>query len=165
MIYSREALRRLCEQEAAPPVQPSLLEQIPAEAPMDAATITVWNGQRWVAFAKWRATAPVVAEAAGPKGCAQIPADAACVVGDCGDTRVWLVRDGQRWLMYVGSRWSGRRRDFASPYLDHAIRTAEQWYGAPPKGWRAEKGCDEEGVHEAASVSPQGADHAEAVRE
>jgi hypothetical protein len=60
------------------------------------------------------------------------------VVGDC-TLRVWLVRDGDRWQMFVSSRGpAGRRRDFASPYLEHTIRTAETWYGAPASGWRAE---------------------------
>jgi hypothetical protein len=41
--------------------------------------------------------------------------------------------------MFAGSRGaSGRRKDFASPYLEHAMRTAELWYGMPAEGWRAE---------------------------
>src|ERR1039458_8327916 len=40
---------------------PALLEQIPPDAPMDAATLTVWNGERWVAYDRWLATAPIVA--------------------------------------------------------------------------------------------------------
>ena len=64
-VYGREALRRLREQQAAaqePEGQPSLLEQIPPDAPMDDATLTVWNSERWVAFDKWLATAPLVLE-------------------------------------------------------------------------------------------------------
>jgi hypothetical protein len=73
-----------------------------------------------------------------------IPAGADCVAAYCGGTRVWLVRDGERWLMYTGSRKAaGRRRDFASPFLAHAMRTAEEWYGAPDGGWRAEKKSNE----------------------
>lgn len=64
-VYGREALRRLREQQAAaeePERQVSLLEQIPADAPMDDATLTVWNGKRFVAYDKWLATAPLVVE-------------------------------------------------------------------------------------------------------
>ena len=68
-----------------------------------------------------------------------VPTDAVCVSADCGGTRVWLVRDGNRWLMFAGSRAAGgRRKDFASPFLEHAMRTAEFWYGASRTGWRAE---------------------------
>ena len=156
-MYGREALRILREKQANPQQghQPSLLDQIPADAPMDDATVTVWNGQRFVAYEKWLATAPIVREAM-PEDKSAIPADAECVVGECGGIKIWLVKDGQRWLMYAGARKaSGRRRDFASPFLAHAIRTAEQWYGAP-RGWRAEKGRDgSAGTSEAADLSPQ----------
>ena len=53
LAYGREALRRLREQQEAAvrePMQPSLLEQIPPDAPMDDATLTVWNGERFVAY-------------------------------------------------------------------------------------------------------------------
>ena len=74
----------------------------------------------------------------------QIPPEAVCVTATCGGTRVWLVRDRDRWLMFAGSRTaSGRRKDFASPFLEHAMRTAEFWYGAPANGWRAEEGTKE----------------------
>jgi hypothetical protein len=57
---------------------------------------------------------------------------------------VWLVRDRDRWLMFAGSRAAGgRRKDFASPFLEHAMRTAEFWYGVPATGWRAEEGTKE----------------------
>jgi hypothetical protein len=140
-VYGREALRRLRAQQAAdqePERQPSLLEQIPADAPMDDATLTVWDGNRFVAYDKWLATAPVAIEARPGSEAPGAPADASCVAGDCSGTRVWLVRDGDRWLMFAGSRSArGRRRDFASPFLAHAMRTAEQWYGAPADGWHA----------------------------
>jgi hypothetical protein len=58
-------LRKLREQQAAarePERQPSLLEQIPVDAPMDDATITVWNGERFVAYDKWLAHRPVATE-------------------------------------------------------------------------------------------------------
>jgi len=131
--YSLEALRRYREERKAPKREPSILEQVPPDAPADDAVLTVWNGERFVAWEKWLATAPVVIEdrAAGPV----IPADAECVSAACGGTRVWLARDGDRWLMFAGSRKS-RRKDFASPFLEHAIRTAEAWYGAPAAGWQ-----------------------------
>jgi hypothetical protein len=55
-----------------------------------------------------------------------------------------LMKDGERWLMFTrpGSAWR-RRKDFASPFLEHAVRTAEQWYGAPAEGWRLDKRTDE----------------------
>jgi hypothetical protein len=54
----------------------------------------------------------------------------------CGSTRVWLVRDGERWEMYAGSRKTrGRRTDFASPFLRHSMEVAEDWYGKTSAGW------------------------------
>jgi hypothetical protein len=157
-VYGREDLRRLREMQAKPPEpedQRLLLEQIPPDAPMDDATITVWNGERFVAYDAWRATAPIEREETPEQNQQRIPADATCVAGECGGTRIWLVKDGERWLMYVGSRKAGgRRRDFASPYLEHAIRTAEQWYGAAGGGWRAEKGSDGR-ARQAADLPPQ----------
>ncbi len=68
MIYGREALRKFREErEQAKERQATLLEQIPADAPMDDATITVWNGQRWVAWDKWLATAPLIVEEKQPE--------------------------------------------------------------------------------------------------
>ena len=157
MIYGSEAARQFRERQAQvamePERQPSLLAQIRADAPMDDATLTVWNGARFVAYEKWLATAPIVREANRPAtGAAAIPAHTTCVAGVCGGTPVWLVKDGDRWLMHAGSRTGGgRRRDFASPFLGHAIRTAEQWYGGPG-GWRAEA---RDGKTKAADLSPQ----------
>ena len=66
MIYGREALQQFREQRAnagqEPERQASILVQIPADAPMDDATITVWNGERFVAWEKWLATAPIITE-------------------------------------------------------------------------------------------------------
>lgn len=143
-IYGLEALRRLRDRQeaqannAAPPL--SLLEEIPPDAPMDDAVLTVWNGERFIAWDRWRATAPIeVEEPEQPV----IPAGADCISADCGGTRVWLVRNGERWLMFVGGRRAGnRRKDFASPFMEHAIRTAEAWYGAPAGGWRREEKRD-----------------------
>ena len=144
--YGLEALRRLRERQQARATgldrQPPLLEQIPPDAPMDDALITVWDGERFIAWEKWLATAPVeVGELALEE--AVIPARASCMIADCGGTRVWLVRDGERWSMFVGGRRAGNRRmDFASPFLEHAIRTAEAWYGTPAGGWRREETRD-----------------------
>ncbi len=63
MIYGRAALRQYREQEQAAEKQQvcdgDFLSQIPADAPMDDATLTVWNGRRFVAWNKWLANAPV----------------------------------------------------------------------------------------------------------
>jgi len=62
-IYGREALRRLRERQAREPAgQASLLEDISPDARMEDATLTVWNGVRFVAFDKWLATAPLIVE-------------------------------------------------------------------------------------------------------
>jgi hypothetical protein len=142
-VYGLEALRRLRDQQesgvSSLGPQPSLLEQVPPDAPMDDAVITVWNGERFVAYQQWLATAPLAAaesEAVNPT----IPTEAGCVAANCGGTRIWLARDGDRWLMFVGTRKAGgRRKDFASPFLAHAMRTAEEWYGAAADGWREEE--------------------------
>ena len=138
MSYGLEALRKFRETQEGRGLSPdrpgSVLAEIRPDAPADAATITVWNGERFVAYDRWLARAPIVREEmVGPPGAAS------SVGADCCGTHVWLVRDGERWLMFVGSRRNaGRRRDFASPFLDHAIRTAEQWYGAAGAGWQVE---------------------------
>jgi hypothetical protein len=155
-MYGREALRVLREKQAVPQEdrKSSLFDQISPDAPMDDATLTVWNGDRFVAYDRWLATAPIVREKKQQDAKPAIPGDATCVAGECGGTKVWLVKDGERWLLFVGSRKpNGRRRDFATPYVEHAIRTAEQWYGTAGGGWRAEKGRD--GRAEAADLYPK----------
>ena len=144
VVYGREALRQFREHRAqlarAPERQPLLLEDLPPDVPMDGATITVWNSERFIALNKWLAAAPLTIDKRPENSPSRIPTDTACVVGACGGTQVWLVRDGERWTMFAGSRTaSGRRRDFASPYLAHAIRTAEFWFGVPATGWCAER--------------------------
>jgi hypothetical protein len=142
-FYSRAAMREARrEREAGNPGTPRLvtLADVPADAPYDdaEAVLHVWVDDNFVPYAKWLASSPISVESVAAEN-TPIPADATCVAGVCGGTRVWLVRDGDRWLMFAGSRnASGRRRDFASPFLGHAIRTAEFWYGAPVNGWRAE---------------------------
>jgi hypothetical protein len=134
--YSLEAWRtfqerRDLEVETSSPATPA---NIPADAEMDEGIVLgCWNGERFVSWKKWRATTPVERDAADKP---PISPDAQCVTATCGHTRVWLVRDGDRWLMFAGTR-SSRRKDFASPFLNHAQRTAEAWYGAPEKGWLA----------------------------
>jgi hypothetical protein len=145
-IYGSDALRRMRAQQeariAAPECQPSLLEQVSPDAPMDDATLTVWNGERFVAYDSWLATAPIQCDEAPAKP--EYPTDADRIVSECGSTRIRLMKDGERWLMFTrpGSAWR-RRKDFASPFLEHAVRTAEQWYGAPAEGWRLDKRTDE----------------------
>jgi hypothetical protein len=147
-IYGSDALRRLREQQdahiVAPDCQPSLLDQIPPDAPMGDATVTVWNGERFVAYDSWLATAPILCDQEPAKP--EYPTDASCLVAEYGSTRIRLVKDGERWLMFTrpGRAWR-RRKDFASPFLEHAVRTAEQWYGAPAAGWRVEEQTGETG--------------------
>lgn len=158
--YSREALRRLRERQTRvaqePEDRPSALEQIPPDAPMDDATITVWNGERFVAWEKWLAAAPI--ECVGePEVRPLSPTVATCITALCGGTHVSLVRDGERWLMFVGGRRAGnRRRDFASPFMEHAIRTAEAWYGTPAAGWQVEERRDGRQADEPRQSKPGG---------
>jgi hypothetical protein len=46
-----------------------------------------------------------------------------------------------RWSLWFthGAAWR-KRKDFATPYLDHARRTAEHWYGPLLDSWHAPKG-------------------------
>lgn len=54
-----------------------------------------------------------------------------------GGIHVAIRRQGNsRWLMWVERHGIERRRkDFASPYLDHARRSAEHFYGIPAGVW------------------------------
>jgi hypothetical protein len=46
------------------------------------------------------------------------------------------LEQGGRWLMWVVREGVvERRKDFASPYAEHAKRTAEQWFGALLTSW------------------------------
>ncbi len=55
------------------------------------------------------------------------------------------IRQGgpHRWFLWYtcGAFWR-RRKDFATPSLDHGRRTAEFWYGPPLDGWRAPEGAE-----------------------
>jgi len=136
--YSLAAWRKYREEQEQPKQESpagSTLADIPADAEMDAGiVIGFWNGERFVSWKKWLATASIIREDSTPA----LPEGARLVTAVCGHTRVWLARDGDRWLMYAGSR-QARRKDFASPYLAHAQRTAEAWYGPAVNGWQVER--------------------------
>jgi hypothetical protein len=136
-VYSLAAWRKYREEREHPKQeQPSqgTLADVPADAEMDEGiVIGFWNGEQFVSWQKWVATTPLLQTESAPA----LPEDARLVTAVCGQTRVWLARDGDRWLMYAGSRHS-RRRDFASPYLAHAVRTAEAWYGPAASGWQVD---------------------------
>jgi hypothetical protein len=66
------------------------------------------------------------------------PGPSACIAQFAGDVLVELRRESSsRWLRWEtkGGRRT-RRTDFASPYLDHAKRTAAHWYGEPVGDWQ-----------------------------
>jgi hypothetical protein len=67
------------------------------------------------------------------------PEPVACIADFSAGIQVELRTDGgHRWLMWElrdGGRI--RRKDFASPFLDHAKRTAAHWLGEPTSDWRA----------------------------
>ena len=63
--YSRKAFRAVREKEGSarePDRQGVLLSDIPGDAEMDDATITVWNGRKFEAYDKWLAKRPVATE-------------------------------------------------------------------------------------------------------
>jgi hypothetical protein len=120
--YSLEAWRRLRARKELPQPAP---ESKPEE--------------RTIPWRHWFATAPLEIDEEALKARAQEEARADVYSAHCGGTPVWLVRQGPRWLMFAGSRRpESRRKDFASPSLEHSKRTAEAWYGAPSDGWHAE---------------------------
>ncbi len=137
--YSLAAWRTYREEHERPkretPVELALAD-IPADAEMDEGIVLgCWNGERFVSWESWIATAPVTIDPAPPS--AALP-DAAAYRATCGSTPVWLRKDGDRWLMFVQTQ-RRRRLDFASPFLGHAIRTAEAWYGPAAGGWQVEQ--------------------------
>lgn len=137
--YSLAAWRKYREEHERPkretPAEWTLAD-IPADAEMDdGIVIGFWNGERFVSWEQWLATAPLMADPGPP---ASALPDAAACRATCGSTSVWLRKDGERWLMFAGTQKS-RRRDFASPFLEHAIRTAEFWYGPVAGGWQVEQ--------------------------
>ena len=136
--FGKAAVQRFREQQHAGVKEPSPLDLVPADAPADDETITVWNGERFVNWSVWRAHQPTaVGEAAAKPDPAREFADAQRIWAKCGSTLVMLANEeGERWVMYVGSL---RRRDFATPFLAHAIRTAEFWFGPATAGWQREE--------------------------
>ena len=72
-FYSRAAMRQAREEResASTVTEPApaqlTLDQIPADAPFDDAVLTVWNGERWVAYDSWLATAPIIREESAPR--------------------------------------------------------------------------------------------------
>jgi hypothetical protein len=57
----------------------------------------------------------------------------------CGGTPVVLQQKAERWSLYAGGTSARcRRRDFASPFVEHAMRQAEAWYSPPTEPWREE---------------------------
>jgi hypothetical protein len=135
--YSLDAWRRFRAQKErpeapAPTARGTTLADIPADAEIDnGIVIGFWNGERFVSWEKWLATAPITVDPASPA----LP-EATAYRATCGSTPVWLRKDGDRWLMFAGTQKS-RRKDFASPFLEHAIRTAEAWYGPAADGWNS----------------------------
>jgi len=142
MSYSLAALREYRERKTAQrhlPIEPSSeLEQASPDAPMDDELVFgCWNGERFVSWAQWRATTPLKVDGAREPESQDVVTAASAL---CGGTRVCLIRNGGRWLMFAGSRREGtRRKDFASPYLEQSKRTAEAWYGPAEGGWRVER--------------------------
>ena len=136
--YSLEAWRRLTEPKQNPCQQEPECSEVPGDAAADKGPpASIFDGKRytpeeWI----WHHCVPKDPVKARPEPDDKCPVHWA----DCGGTRVWIVRDGERWLMYAGSRRPGSRKtDFASPFLTHAMQTAECWYGPPHDGWHAEE--------------------------
>ena len=97
------------------------------------------SGERTIPWRQWFATVPLETDQEAAKLAAHREDSADVYMANCGSTPVWLVRQGPRWLMFaVSRRPDSRRRDFASPSLDHAKRAAEAWYGPHRDGWHAE---------------------------
>lgn len=145
-VYGREALRRLRDQQARRTGELCGTESPMAEVPVNAEyespddVLHAWDGQKWIPWRKWQAAAAIASDEPGLEtGCHVANADTGCVAGSCDGARIVLAKEGERWLIYVGEiRVSNRRKDFASPFLAHAVRTAEAWCGVPAAGWHAE---------------------------
>jgi hypothetical protein len=56
-------------------------------------------------------------------------------VAVCAGETIEIRKDGCRWLLYRGTPLK-RVEGFATPWFDHARRTAELWFGCPTGGWR-----------------------------
>lgn len=132
--YSLEALRQHREAQKRSAEPPAARVIIPDDVEMDPGLVLgCWNGERFVSWETWMAT-----EGLGRKEPERDPyVNARLAYAVCGETRVWLEDDGERWFLYEGSR-RRRRKDFASPCLEHAQRCAEARYGPARNGWRVE---------------------------
>jgi hypothetical protein len=137
-VYSLEAWRRLREPKNHDGRSPEPAESpadISGDAPMDGGIVLgCWNGERFVSFKRWLATAPLDAEAETVTRSGHTGGSSWSAI--CGGHHILLTCEGDRWLMHVaaGSQ-TLRRKDFASPSLEHAQRTAEAWYGPVVSGW------------------------------
>lgn len=152
-FYSRAALLKDRSERGTTPSQP-----IPMTAPVDASapawvsadapyvepekTIHVFDAKtkRFIPHKMWLATVHIERDPAPVK---RVPDGmASCLIAVCGRTEVWLVNEAGTWRMFAYTSDSStrqRRPDFASPFLEHAIRTADLWYGPPADRWREEE--------------------------
>lgn len=88
----------------------------------------------WEEWLWWRQHHP-------PQPAPPLPPNATHISALCGPCRIHLQKKDTRWEMYIVTYPDNRlvrRKDFASPYREHAQRTAELWYGPAPDGWRTE---------------------------
>jgi hypothetical protein len=93
-------------------------------------------------LARWFRTEEEAIDEYRPRAPAALaPEPSACIAEFSGGVHVELRRESSsRWLMWeVKDGRRKRRPDFASPYLDHAKRTAAHWYGEPVSAWEALK--------------------------
>lgn len=133
-VYTLEAWRRL-RAGGAPPLKTVEEDVLPdVHTQMPDATLCVWHDEQWISFQQWLATHPIDSE---PSLEPNLP-DARCISAQCGNTRVWLVRRGGRYLIFAGNR-PKRIRPFATPWRDHARRTAEERFGSPARPWTPAK--------------------------
>lgn len=116
--------------------------QAAAEFPYLFVNYAAWREMPFdLARAHWYRSRDEALAAVGGAPCPKPPKPKPEVNATCarfpGGVGVELRQEGKsRWLMWVtrnGKRQ--RRRDFASPFLEHARRTAEHWYGVPVGGW------------------------------
>jgi hypothetical protein len=116
---------------------PNSRGQDPREFPFALVNMKAWRELPFdLRAARWYRTKP---EALGAAETSQSAApDIDCWKAEFADgVRLELRRQGRaRWFMWTldSARWV-RRKDFASPHLDHAKRTAEDWYGEAVRDW------------------------------
>jgi hypothetical protein len=67
-FYSRDAIRKVREERERRDTNPKRVALSLADVPVDAeyedpdAVLHVWNGEKWIPWEKWRATAPIARE-------------------------------------------------------------------------------------------------------